>query len=54
MEQSVRYEIHEWCTVGKTKLGQKLKVPTTKISSAELVRNSKSEEQEIIIKYDGT
>jgi hypothetical protein len=35
-------------------LGQKLKVPSTNISSAELVRNSKSEEQEKIIKHDGT
>jgi hypothetical protein len=35
------------------KLGQNLKVPSTNISSAELVRNSKLEEQEKIIKPDG-
>jgi hypothetical protein len=49
MEQSVCYEIHEWCIVGK-KFGTK----STKISSPELVRNSKLEEQEKIIKPDGT
>jgi hypothetical protein len=36
------------------KLGQNLKVPSTKISSAELVKNSKLEEQEKIIKPDGS
>jgi hypothetical protein len=35
-------------------LGQNLKVPSTKISSAELVKNSKLEEQEKIIKPDGS
>ena len=38
----------------KKKLGQNLKVPSTKIFTAELVRNSKLEEQEKIIKPDGT